>query len=669
VTDIDPELLEIAREEANERIERIERNLMALEAESIGPEAVDELFRDAHSIKGAASMVGWDDASAIAHAMEDRLAECRELEAFPPALADPLLRATDTLREAISGGEIASSTVLEELSDGTPRQGAPSPPPDNGTAERPTPDNRTAEKPTPGDGGAAPGRQSIRVSSERVDRALDAVGETVLHHQRLQHLLGAQAAGGEDEPTDQELGRGERLLDELHESVIGLRTVPLESITGPFPRAVRDLAIAEGKEVELVISGAETPLDRVILDGIRDAIAHLLRNAVAHGIEAPEDREKAGKPRQGRIELRAEQRGEMVQIEVADDGRGVSAELLAQARQPGESLADVLAEAGFSTAERVSDVAGRGVGLDAVKSHVEGLGGSLEVRSEPGAGTRTIMLLPITLAVLEVLLCERAGQPFGLPLASVNEVIPLRETSSLGGQPSIQLRGESIPIRDLASLLGASAPELPSHPPGLILGAAGRRVAVSCDNVLGDQEAVVKGLGPLLSRVPGYLGAAILGDGRVALILDPNHLVKSPGAVAGPAKPITESEGPSVVPKVLVVDDQFTVRELQRSILETAGYRVETASDGREALERFGADAEIDMVLTDLQMPEMDGLELLRAIRDDPDRGSVPVVIVTAEGSEDDRRRGAEEGADAYIVKAEFDQQALLDTVERLIGR
>jgi two-component system chemotaxis sensor kinase CheA len=463
---------------------------------------------------------------------------------------------------------------------------------------------------------------------------------------------------------------GQRLLDELHDSVIGLRTLPLDSITGSFPRAVRDLAVAEGKEVELAISGAETPLDRVILDGIRDAISHLLRNAVAHGIEAPEERGRAGKPRVGRVELRAEQRGEMVAIEVADDGSGVSAELLAQAQAPGESLADVLAATGFSTAERVSDVAGRGVGLDAVKSHVEGLGGSLEAVSEPAAGTRMIMLLPLTLAVLEVLLCERGGQPFGLPLASVHEVIPLRETTSLGGMKSVELRGEAIPVRDLASLIGAARPELSQHPPALIMGAAGRRIAVTCDRVLGDQEAVVKGLGPLLSGLPGYLGAAILGDGRVALILDPNHLVKAPAAPAPSGKRISRpDEEPDVAPKVLVVDDQFTVRELQRSILEAAGYRVETARDGREALSRFGVDTEIDMVLTDLQMPEMDGIELLRSIREDPDRGSLPVVIVTAMGGEEDRRRGAEVGADAYIVKDEFDQQALLDTVERLIGR
>ena len=657
MTEPDPELLEIAREEANERLERIERNLLAMEAGSAHSEVLEELFRDAHSIKGAAGMVGWDEAAAIAHAMEDRLAECRERGAFPSPLADPLLRAVDALRRVTSGEVIAAAEVVGELSDGTPRA-APEPGAEDTRSE--APESEELSRPS--------AQHSIRVAAERVDRALDTVGETVLHHRRLEHLLGERLA--EDVASREELDRGESLLEELHHSVIGMRTLPLESITGRFPRAVRDLGLPEGKEVELVISGSETPLDRVILEGLQDVITHLLRNAVAHGIEDPERRERSGKPRQGRVELRAEQRGDRVAIEVADDGRGISPEALAQARDAGEPLVDVLAAPGYTTSAQISDVAGRGVGLDAVKTHVEALGGSLEVLSEPGAGTTVIMLLPLTLAVLQVLICERAGNQFGLPLASVREVVPARETTSLRGRPSVELRGEAIPVRDLATLLGAAAPALPPGPPAMVLGSGGRRVAVACDQVLGDQEVVTKSLGPLLSRLPAYLGAAILGDGHVALILDPNHLVKgSAAAAAGTPDRVPQPDEPSAPPTVLVVDDQFAVRELQRSILEAAGYRVETARDGSDALERVRVNADIDMVLTDINMPEMDGIELLRAIRHDPERGSLPVVIITSRGAEGDQRRGAEEGADAYIVKDEFDQHALLDTVERLVGR
>jgi len=202
----------------------------------------------------------------------------------------------------------------------------------------------------------------------------------------------------------------------------------------------------------------------------------------------------------------------------------------------------------------------------------------------------------------------------------------------------------------------------------MILVSPARVAGITCDRVLGDQEVVMKRLGPLLADVPGYLGAAILGDGRVALILDPSHLSAKHASGSVPSRPVAEREERSA-PNVLVVDDQFTVRELQRSILETAGYRVQTARDGREALERILGDADIDMVLTDVQMPEMDGLELLTAIREQPEHASLPVVIVTSQGSDSDKRRGAEKGADAYIVKDEFDQQALLETIDRLVGR
>jgi two-component system chemotaxis sensor kinase CheA len=427
---------------------------------------------------------------------------------------------------------------------------------------------------------------------------------------------------------------------------------------------VRDLAVEQGKEVELTISGAETQLDRVILDGISETITHLLRNAVSHGIEPPAERDAAGKPRRGRIHLQAEQRGGMVAIEVADDGRGVSPEILERAREVG-SLTDVLAAPGFSTAAEVTHISGRGVGLDAVKSHVESLGGSLEVASEPGAGTRFVVLLPLTLALLHVLLVERGGHPYAIPMGSVEEAIAVTDRLSLTGRASLELRGSTVPLADLAELLGAAAPDLAQAPPAVVVRSSQNRAAAICDRLLGDQEVVIKSLG-LLAGVGGYLGAAILGDGRIALVLDPAFLARARArgrtAVVAPA-------AEQRIPKVLVVDDQFTVRELQRSILEAAGYQVATARDGREALELVRRDSEVELVVTDIQMPAMDGFGLLEAIRSDGERASLPVVIVTSLGNEEHRRRGAELGADAYIVKEDFDQQALLETVRRLVGR
>lgn len=497
----------------------------------------------------------------------------------------------------------------------------------------------------------------MRMSAEKVDDLFDAVGETVLHSGRLGSLLNGEP---DIEQIEEELAHGGALLEELQHSVIQMRTLPLSSITGTLPRAVRDLAAAQGKQVELEITGADTQLDRVILDGISESISHLLSNAVVHGIETAAERVQAGKPESGRIELHGDQRGSLVAIEVSDDGRGVAQELIGSEDSAG-ALADTLAQAGFSTAGEITEVAGRGVGLDAVKSHVESLGGGLEVQSEPGGGTTVTMLLPLTLALMRVLVFERGGQTLGLPLTSVDEAIVVRETMSLGGREAIEVRGGSIPLAELPAAGGASEREPDSHPHAMVVASSGRRVALLCDRIVEEQEVVIKSLGPLLARIPGHLGAAIMPSGRIALILDPAFVTKAPAR--GRAQAVTAAEVRQST--VMVVDDQFTVRELQRSILESAGYEVRTARDGREAL----ADIEgVELVVTDVQMPEMDGIELLRAIRESRERSSMPVVMVTSQGSEADRQRGLEAGADAYIVKDQFDQRALIETVERLLA-
>jgi two-component system chemotaxis sensor kinase CheA len=616
------ELLRLFREEAAEHLDGIVDCLLAVQAGEAGPETTDALFRHAHSIKGSAGMVGLTRAGEIAHELEDVLERARTEGILPTAAVEPLLGVTDALRRAIGG---APDAVSE-----TPR--------------------------------------SIRVTPQKIDRMLDAVSETLLHHRRLEHVL-REAPDTHEDQLEHEVDRGELLLDELQDAVLELRTVPLSTITAPLPRAVHDLATAAGKEVDLRISGAETQLDRVLLDGMSEAIGHLLRNAVAHGVELPEARAAAGKPRRAQILLHAEPRGGRVAIEVADDGRGVAPEVLAGAGPRG-SLLEVLTEPGFTTAEQISDVAGRGVGLDAVKRQVEAVGGDLAIDTEPGVGTRVTLLMPVTLALLRVLSVERAGQRFGVPLANVTEAIALEQMLVLGGRSSIELRGQLLGLSDLALLLGIPATELPPAPRAIVVDATGGRVTVACDRVIGELEVVVKPLGALLGAVQGYLGAAILDDGRPMLILDPTHLLRRAGE--GSAAMPTSAAGQREVkesPKVLVVDDQFTVRELQRSILGAAGYRVRTACDGREALDILSAEGGFDIVVTDLQMPEMDGLELLAAIRGNPEQASLPVIVVTSRGREEDRTRGAEAGADAYIVKDEFDQQALLHTVERLVGK
>jgi two-component system chemotaxis sensor kinase CheA len=583
--------VDLFRDEATGRLDEMDAALLTVESGDAGPETIDALFRHAHTIKGAAAMLGFDDIRALAHAVEDVFSGVRDTGTFPPELAAPLLRATGALRSQVTGTGGPTDDLLADLA-----------------AARAALTGDSMAKPPPGEPAAseeheiapprAAERRTLRVPAEKIDHLLDVVGEVMQDRRRLAHALGEDAQVARE--VSDTLGAGDRMLDELKDTAVGMRTLPLAVIAGPLPRAVRDLARAAGKDVELVVTGADTELDRVILESLSEPLTHLLRNAVNHGIESPAERERAGKSARGRIEFRAVARGSLVEIVVADDGRGVSAQVTETARHEG-SLADLLTRPGYSTAAQVTELAGRGVGLDAVKSYVQSLGGSLEIRSEPGRGMEVILVLPLALALLEVLLLERGGAVYGVPLGVVEEVVLVTDTLTLEGRPSLEVRGRSLPVADFAALVGAPAPRLGRQAPALVISAGGRRAIATCDALLGQQEVVVKPLGRLLASVRGYLGSAILGDGRIALLVEPSLLTRgSRGLAEMPGSPTgVPVSAPKVLvsaPKVLVVEDSFTVRELQRSILEAAGYPVVTARDGRDALAVLDRDGEIALV-------------------------------------------------------------------------
>ncbi|HEY2287374.1 MAG TPA: response regulator [Streptosporangiaceae bacterium] len=679
MSELDAELADIFRQEAVQRLDQMDAALLAAESGDAASADVDALFRDVHTIKGAAAMLGFDDIRALAHAAEDILAAVRAAgTAFPPPLAAPLLRATAVLRACVAGTPEPVGEAIADLAAAGPAPGAGTPPPGEPAAGPPDappaelPEAAVPSQPGPADpppaapASAAPaaGERSLRVPAPKIDRLLDIVGEIMLFPGRAAHALGgaAQVPPGFADLMDS----GDRLLGELKDTAIEMRLLPLSTITRRLPMAVRDIARETGKDVGLVVAGADTELDRVILESLHDPLSHLLSNAVIHGIEEPAERERAGKPGRGRLEVRAEPHGSLVEIVVTDDGRGVSPEVMEQARREG-SLTDVLARPGYSTATELTDRAGRGVGLDAVNAYARSVGGSLEVHSTPGRGTAIHLVLPLALAQLEVLLFERGPGLYGVPLGAVEEVVLVTRALTLEGRPALEVRGQALPVADVAALLGAEAAPLGEQPPALVISAGGRRAVAACDTVLGKHDAQVKPLGPLFAGVEGYLGAVILGDGRIALLVEPLILTRGvPRAAAGTAPSGPE---PAAAPKVLVVEDSFTVRELQRSILEAGGYPVVTARDGRDALGVLDEDPDVALVVTDLDMPRLNGLELTRAIRSAGQRSSLPVIIVTSRGSLEDRRQGIEAGADAYMAKHQFDQQALLATVERLVGR
>ncbi len=479
MTDDEAEFRELFETEAAERLDTMAELLLDAEQGSSDAAVVPALLREAHTLKGAAGMVGLAEVSELAHELEDMLIPIRDAGTGLPAdLVEPLLAGVDELRRLSSGRTDA-------------RRQPPAP--------------------------------RIRVQAERVDRLLELVGETVLHRRRLGYRL---APGAAHELSD-ELDAGDLLLDELKSTAIGMRMQEIATIVPPLRRAVREAARTAGKEVELTVAGGETELDRAILEELVDPLVHLLRNAVAHGIEPASERTAVGKPPAGRVDLRAVQHGGLVEVTVADDGRGVAADLVAET-DGGISLADRLAVPGFSSAAEVTRLAGRGVGLDAVKRFAESHGGTLAVHSAAGRGTEVTLALPFTLALLEVLLFERGAHVFGLPIANVEEVVRVRTSLGLGGRPRFDFHGETLPLADVADLVGAEAPAIATRPPAVVVGAAGRRLVATCDRLLGEEDVVINGLEPPLSDVHGYLGTALLGDGRIALVLDPSELVRAP---------------------------------------------------------------------------------------------------------------------------------------------
>ena len=458
-----------------------------------------------------------------------------------------------------------------------------------------------------------------------------------------------------------------RSLASLTEVARGLRTAPVEQAFGGLARQVRTL----GRE--LGPGGVE--LDRTLQAPLRALLVQLVRNAIAHGIETPEERRAAGKPPEGLIRVTARASGDELVVTVRDDGRGIDrAALRRSVVRAGLPVPDTDAEllaqifrAGITTAPAATDVAGTGVGLDVVARTVEDAGGHVSVRSEPGQGAEVVVHLPVTTGVVRGLVIEAGGGTYAIPASSVARVVRVaaRDVVRAVGADAVALAEGTLRIAPLATLI--RAPELEraeTTRTTLLLRAGDRSGLVAVDAITGFAELVARPLGPRLAGAAPYVGAAVLTDGGLAPVLSAAALLSrlEHGAASAPAS--------RSVPRrlrVLLAEDSITTRTLEQSILEAAGYEVLPAADGREALRILAHAERIDAVVTDVQMSPMDGLELTAAIRRSERHPHVPIVLVTGLGSDDDRARGVTAGASAYVVKRDFEQEALLDTLRRLI--
>jgi two-component system chemotaxis sensor kinase CheA len=522
------------------------------------------------------------------------------------------------------------------------------------------------------------------VPAERLDELVRLVGETVAGQLRLGALL--QRALGRDPEGLEEFRAFTHVLQELQDVAMQTRMVPIGRAVPGLRRAVRDVARASGKQVRFEVSGGDTELDRRVLDQLAEALLHLVRNAVDHGSEPPEERRQAGKEPEGVISLQAEQRKSEVVVVVSDDGRGIDLdrvrEAVTRAGGPGREMGDeeamhMIFSSGFSTSAKVDEVSGRGVGLDVVRSSLELIQGRVTVKSQPGAGTQFRIAVPITLAVVSSLLVAAGGQRFALPMHSVVSVLPPEpEERWAGGRPIVLTGGAPVPLADLAATLGLeAAPTDGAAGPTVLLAGHAEQHGFTVQQVLGQRQVVVKGLSQVLPRLPAVVGASVEPDGPILLMLEATALIeralerrpRTAGAAQAPSRLEGTSE-PSSSSRILVVDDARIVREVERSILEQAGYEVVTASDGMEALAEL-AERPCDLVVSDIEMPRMDGLELTSRIRGMPRLAQLPVILLTSRPDEDTRRRGLEAGADGYVVKSGFDRLALLGMVEKALGR
>ena len=757
--------------EAAEHIQALNRNLLALEKNPEDQERVAllaEIFREAHSLKGAAGAADFGQVEATAHKLEN---------IFSAAKAGKITLTRD-LCDVLYAGIDAVSVIVDASLEGKPHgldiaqlharldaaeQGqvgvapAPAQPAASSEPNRQSKEAQPAQAVTPPPVPAPPKVESrkassaalrvddtIRVSTEKIDALMTQAGELLVAglkiDQRVHQVeqisitieawsrewLDARAANSNLlHATEREglrpllklidlsqerlraisiqvsdLQRGfagdalhlSRITNDLGESVMKARMLPVSTVFDAFPRLVRDLARDHHKEAELVMEGTATELDRKMLEQIKDPLLHVLRNAVDHGIETPEERAQAGKPRQGTITLKAFQKGNNIVIEATDDGRGINRNKLKQAAlKNGVISAEALAaisddEAvrlifapGLSTSTMITDISGRGVGMDVVRKNVEALQGQVDVESVVGQGTTISLTLPLTLATTQQLFVQVGDQTYGIPIAAVERiqrVLP-NEIASVGGRQAILVDNEPVSLVRLAQVLERPTTETQTGAedkvPAVLLGTAKRRIAFLVDAVVGQQETVVKGLGKQLARVRNVSGATILGTGRVIMTLNPTDLMKSARGMDGRAaaatqpRPSAKTEKKAKRATVLVVDDSLSTRTLEKNILETAGYTVVVAPDGMEAINLLSSNGGCDLIVSDVMMPRMTGFELTAAVKQDPKFKKIPVVLVTSLDSRADKERGIEVGADAYLVKSNFDQANLLQTIGQLI--
>ncbi|MFZ4635775.1 MAG: hybrid sensor histidine kinase/response regulator [Pirellulales bacterium] len=758
-------MLELFRLEAESQTAVLSAGVLAIEELERSPQTVESMMRAAHSLKGAARIVGLDPAVRVAHSLEDVfVAAGKGTFRVQPRHADRLLGGVDFLSsiskaddalEPTSDWAARAEQLVAELTTMLAEQEAPvttaaevpaaevvAPIP-SGTLQTATPAiPQTASQPLPAAAvSAAPPRggeqadRVVRVSADSLTRLVGLAGESLVETRQLRPFVDAllqlrasdvdlcDAISAVDEKlksgdvavpaaitamlttirerADANLAtltrhvedfesfarRNEDLSNRLHHEVIVSRMRPLADGIRGFPRLVRDVARTLGKQVRFEVKGDQTGVDRDILDKLEAPLSHLIRNALDHGVEMPADREAAGKSAAGTIRLEARHRAGMLQITLTDDGRGIDTEHLRAkavtrglvARQVADQLTELellefLFLPGFSTKDQVTEISGRGVGLDVVQSMVKSVGGSVRVATQPGRQTVFTLQLPITMSVIRALLVQIGGEPYAFPLTRIDQILFCKagDIRTVEGRQYFDRDGVSIGLVMAAQILEAAA-ALPADPmPVVVISDRGQQFGMIVDAFLGERDLEVRPLDLRLGKVPDVNSASLLENGDPVLIVDVEDLVRSiDNVLMGRRLSRVEfermAEQARQRKRILVVDDSITVRELERQLLHARGFAVDVAVDGMDGWNAIRG-THYDLIVTDVDMPRMDGIGLVTLIKADPTRREIPVVIVSYKDREEDRLRGLDAGANRYLTKSSFHDETFVDTIIDLIG-
>jgi len=713
-------------EEARDHVARLNEGLAAMEAGVADKERINAVLRSAHTIKGSSRMLKLQPITETAHRLEDVLDALRGGQIqFNAALAQTLYRGVDAiaglvdrLAETHDGTALPVSDAVLCAALAAAATGTTGVTGATGAAE-PAAGEATELEPvsaSPMTNAVAPklkAPDTVRVRLTKLDQIVKLMGEVVSSHARMrQRLLDIRALEKElagvaaMEPYRAQLHEfalrlkddvqaQESLMDELHDKTLVMRMLPLAMIFDSAGRLIRDLAESVGKRAECVVIGAEIELDRQMIDRLADPLIHLLRNAVDHGLESPVARQAAGKPVSGQIRLSAHQDGGWVVIEVADDGGGIP---LAQVREKAARKGFITAEKaatlseqetidliflpGFSTNTIITDLSGRGVGMDVVKQCiVDELRGSVSVTTRPGLGTRFALRLPLSLAVMRVLVVQVAGLPFAFTAQYVAELlrVPRSDLMRVAERDAVIVRNEFVPVVSLAELLhvpnpgdreGTVAGKRGQSLLLLVLRVRGEKIALVIDDLVDERDMVIKPLPEHMRQHAMLSGMVVTGKSELVSVLHPPALLELARtarrqSVQGEAS--RHASQAKRIYNVLVVDDSLNTREIEKDVLEAWGYHVTLAEDGLDGLKQALA-GDFDAILTDVEMPAMDGFTLTARLREEERYRHRPIVIVTSREKEEDKRRGIEVGADAYIVKGNFEQSRLVDTLKALLG-